>query len=117
MLTNQMMIAISETRGVLESVTGDIKAKLTVAMRNTYGHWIVTDEDEQFRSAVGAVMMHYGEGSDEFRRLEAEMRQIQKISAMIQAAQAGLSVSPPEIDESFEPIGLLGLWHKAKASR
>lgn len=73
--------------------------------------FMTTNEDEQFRAAVGAVMLSYGVGSPEFERIEAEMTGIQKFSAYLRAAGAGLNVEPPDIESTEQPIGLLGLWH------
>jgi hypothetical protein len=57
-------------------------------------------------------MQHYGQNSQEWDRIESEMRNIQAVSLMIQAATAGLMVTPPAIDENFEPIGLLSMWRE-----
>lgn len=74
--------------------------------------FMATKEDEQFRAAVGAVMLSYGVGTPEFTRIEAEMRMINQMSAMLQAAEVGLDVRVPEMDEGFKPIGLLGMWQQ-----
>lgn len=74
------------------------------------GCWMTSTDDEQFRSAVGALMLSYGEGTPEFERIQAEMKFINQFSAFINAAKVGLSVSPLEIDENFQAIGLLKLW-------
>ena len=84
----------------------------------THNHWMCTNEDEQFRAAIGAVMLHYGKGSDEFIQLETEMKSLNKVSAVIHAAQAGLSVNFDSIlnaeDNEYKPIGLLKLWQEIK---
>lgn len=72
--------------------------------------FMTTNEDEQFRASVGALMLSYGEGTPEFDRIQAEMRMINQLSAMLNAAQVGLTTGVPEMEEGFEPIGLMGLW-------
>lgn len=73
--------------------------------------WMTTNEDHRFRAAVGALMLSYGPGTPEFERIEDEMRGINQISAIIQAAQAGLSVDLAGVDPVVQPIGLMALWH------
>ncbi len=106
-----MHIAIAEAKDAAQAEPGDLTAKLKAAMKATKGHWLVTSEDQQFRSAVGGVMLVYGPGSEEFKRLERELKQLAQVSAILAAAQAGLVVELPEPDaEPLEPIGLMGLW-------
>jgi hypothetical protein len=117
MVTIQMRIAMTEAEPVVEAAEGDIVAKLKAAMSVTRNHWACTNEDQQFRSAIGAVMLHYGEGSEEFNRLKEEMAALQTVSAMINAAQAGVSVdfgSLADIGTDFEPIGIMKLWQQEK---
>jgi hypothetical protein len=80
------------------------------AMRN---HWMVTNEDEQFKAAIGAVMTFYGSESEEFKRLEWEMGNINRFSAMMSAAQSGLRVDIDTViqeEGKYEAIGLLDMW-------
>lgn len=74
--------------------------------------WMTTNPDYKFRAAVGALMLSYGVGTMEFERIQTEMMQIQAVSALITASQAGLTVSNlPEVDPGHKPIGLLRMWH------
>lgn len=95
------------------AVGEDVKARFENIIKPQHiseACWITTNEDECFRAAVGALMLSYGQGTPEFERIEAEMQVINQLSAMFNAAEVGLSVTPPEMEEGFEPIGLLGLW-------
>lgn len=77
------------------------------------GCFLCSTDDEEFRAIVGGVMLSYGDGTPEFRRIEAEMQRMQKISAFLSAVQAGLDVSlPDKSDDEPEPIGLMKLWHE-----
>lgn len=71
--------------------------------------FMTTDEDEQFRAAVGAVMLSYGAGTPEFKRMEIEMHAIRQFSAWLSATQAGLHSDMPNLDVP-EPIRLIELW-------
>jgi hypothetical protein len=103
----QLQIAMLEAQ--LAVVAGaSIEDQLRAAMDVTRNHWMCTDEDQQFRAAVGAVMLHYGAGTPQFIRLERETRQLQHLSA----AMSGLSVDWEQAlgGDDYEPIGLLSLW-------
>lgn len=78
------------------------------------GCWMTTNEDMQFRSAVGGVFLSYPEDAPERTRISAEMRQLAQFSALIHGARAGLNVSLASItpDPENQPIGLMGIWHQ-----
>jgi len=112
----QMHIAIMETKFAIAGET-DLMAALKKAMAATRDHWMCTNEDERFRAAIGGVMLHFGEGSDEFRRLQSEMSQLNRFSAALQATQVGVAVDFGKTigdlvaeQELEKPIGLLALW-------
>jgi hypothetical protein len=86
--------------------------QLRAAMGVTRDHWVCTNEDEQFRAAVGAVMTHYGAESLEYARLKWELAQLQRFSAALGASQAGVGMDWTDVlkESEYEPIGLLGLW-------
>jgi len=112
-----MHIAISEAQSRLDP-NASLEDNLKTAMKATINHWVCTDEDQQFRSAVGAVMFFYGDESEEYQRLEWELGQLQKVSAIVVAAQAGLAVAPQSLDEDlgkFEAVGLVKIWKGLQA--
>jgi hypothetical protein len=67
-------------------------------------------EDDEFRAAVGGLMLSYGADSPEFARIEAEMRQLLALSLMIQGAEIGVAVEFPDAPPDFKPVGLMGMW-------
>lgn len=75
--------------------------------------FMTTSEDEQFRAAVGALMVSYGPGTPEFERIEAEMLALRRLSVVMAAAEAGMAVRASDaFDEKHEPIGLVGMWRE-----
>jgi hypothetical protein len=76
-------------------------------------HWMVLDQDPQLKGALNAVLKKMGDEHPDRQRLETEVRILGQFSAMLQAAQAGLDVSPPEVPEGHESIGVMKLWHEA----
>jgi hypothetical protein len=111
-ISNTMRICMADLEKSVKPEMS-LEDRLRAAMSATRGHWLVTNEDEQFRCAVGAVMLSYGPDAPEFDRLSWEMEGIRKVSAMITAASAGLSVNLSEDDfntKQYEPIGLIAMW-------
>lgn len=80
----------AECRSELQSLT---KAEdvLAVTFKAAHGHWMFTDEQDQFKGALGAALIHLKEGP-EFQRVERSLRALGKLSALLNALQQGLSV-------------------------
>jgi hypothetical protein len=114
-----MMAKVSMVASMIKvEVTGDtLTEKLKSAMKAARNHWAITDEDMRFRTAVGAVMLVYGQGSDEYDQLLAEVQALAKFNAAIRAAEAGVSVDFAALASEYEGkpvIGLLKLWDESK---
>ena len=112
-------IAALEAKIEVDRTQGGIKEKLGAAMRATRDHWLVTDEDSQFRAAISGVMLYYGEGSEEYNRLRWEMEALNRIGAAISAAMSGIGVDFFSTlgEQKYEPIGLLKLWREVHDRR
>ena len=111
-----MIIAITEMLQTINESQG-IEDRLKASMKIAKHHWLVTAEDERFKAAVGAVMQSYGHGSPEWTQLETELKGLAQMSAIINAAQAGLVVDADSIElppEGFKPIGLTKLWRETE---
>lgn len=75
------------------------------------GCWMTSNEDEEFRCAVGGLILSYETGSPEQERVLMEMQQINRLSTVLQAATLGMGIGEiPETPEGFAPIRLLDLW-------
>lgn len=110
-ITGDMYVAIHEARAAADQENGDFAAKITAAMRATKNHWMVTDQDKQFRSAIGGLLLYYPPDSEEHKRLQHELHQLVQVSAFLNAARAGINVRMPEgFGEGAKPIGLLAKW-------
>lgn len=91
-----------------------IKAGMRAVIRE---NWMDTDDDSMMRAALAAVLMDVGRDSDDGKRILASMDSLRKLSAMLTAAQAGLSINLT--DDDMPPDNLLPLipmWHEAKAA-
>jgi len=109
-MDNCFMILANEAKSAAESNGGSIVDRFKEAMKVTKSHWLVIDEDSRLRGAIAGVMMSYDKGTIEYERIDKEVRMLNQFSAMIQAANVGLTVNPPDVDDDFEPIGFLNLW-------
>ena len=106
-----LSLVVAECKPEVERTTGSIEDKAQAAMRVAKDHWMVLDRDVQFRGSIGALLIHYGKDSPEYERIASELDSLRKLSAILQAAQAGLSVNLSEDDvPKHESLGLLKMW-------
>lgn len=108
-----LMLVVSECQDAVKNcANGGFEDKLRAAMTAAKDHWMVLDKDTQFQGAVAAVLLHYGKDSEEGKRLVYEINAIRKISAILNAAQAGVSVNLHDVGdkEKCEPVGLMKMW-------
>lgn len=110
----------AECRNALEGVT-DAKAALEITMKAGFNHWMFTDEQDQFKGAIGAAMVHLRSG-DQYERIVKSFKQLQRASALISALQAGIPVDfenmeTPEKDDTLLPLNQMWCdikWPKQK---
>lgn len=100
-LSNIQTIAIAETKSRLEGDSRGVEDVLYEAMLYTKDHWLVTDENQRLMCAVGATMLHFGEGSEEFVALENEVKFLGELGR-------GIFHNAPQ-----SLIGIIPLWKKA----
>ena len=113
-----LSLVVTECKSAVESCHDSIEDKARAAMRVAKDHWMVLDQDIQFRGAIGALLIHYGKDSPEYKRIASELDSLRKLSAILQAAQAGLSVNLSEDDvPKHEPLGLMKMWHEITAKQ
>src|SRR3990167_2431519 len=114
-----LSLVIAECKHPVEACAGGLEDKLRAAMNVAKDHWMVLDRDTQFRGAIGAVMSHYGQDSEEYKRMEHEIDSLRQLSAFLAASQAGLAVALPDTtdtqQERPEPIGIMKIWHEVVA--
>lgn len=109
-IPNHMKIAIIEIKGKLDkSLPTD--AKLKQAMKLAMNHWLVTNEDEQFRCAVGAVLLIVSH--EEQAIIKEELNFLRTLSS------ASMGV-PVDFETALSGVhakkwyGLSGLWIQVK---
>jgi predicted Zn-dependent peptidase len=108
-----LAIGIHEAKAAIQDPV-DLKDALAMSMKAMKQFWLSTDDNVRFRAALGGVMQYYGQDSQEFEQLEWEIKQMKKLNAFLAAAQSGLEVKVPEIDETRKVIGIMAMWHETK---
>ncbi len=106
-LPADLMIVIAEAKSAAEG-EDTLEDKLTAAMNSARNHWMVLDEDKQFRGAVGAVMLLVDD--EDKHRLELEMKALNALSALM----SGVPIDIDTIEVSDDPIGLMKMWKDLK---
>ena len=94
-----------------------IKASMRAVIRE---NWMETRDEGLFRAGVGGALIDVGVASEDGQRIERSLRALAKFSAMLTAAQVGVSVDiasvlPGEGEEQLLP--LMGWWHDMKAEK
>lgn len=105
-LSNSMMIAIQEIRSSLDN-SKPILENIKIAMKEAKNHWLVVNEEERFRSAIGAVLLVANEEQKQI--LTDEMKGLQIISAL----QSGIPVDIEAATQGLDTtkfFGLLKIW-------
>ena len=101
-------IELKDLAGKHDSVEDMFRAVIPKA-RN---HWAVLDENEQFKGAIGAVILALieQEKDEDKERVTTEMNMLNAMSA---ATRPGVSLNLEAIvKEDFKPIGLLKIWRE-----
>lgn len=118
---NMAVISINAqlaARDVKEAV--GLEAKIKAGMRAVIReNWMDTNDDSMMRAALAAVLLDVGQDSEDGQKIVKTMDGLRKLSAILTAAQAGLSVnlSESDVDENFKPLPLIQWWKEAKVAR
>lgn len=100
-----ILVAITELRHTANK-PGTLEERLKATMLEAKNHWLVTDDDERFRSAIGAVLLESTE--EEQARINSEMRVLNVLSAAMRGV--GVDWSALEAEADNEPLGLVQMW-------
>ena len=87
--------------------------KLRGAFKAARGHWMVLNETHQFKGALAAVLDAI-QGTPDYDRLAEEIRIVGQFNAFLQAAQSGLDVKMPDLNEDVKPFGIVGMWRESQ---
>lgn len=112
----------SECRDSFVGIT-DAAELVKIAFKAARTNWMVTDEDQQFKSGIGAVLIALKEGP-EFERVRRSVEETGKMGAMLNALQQGIPVDLEAMLAQQEAqtdrdslIPLTKLWHDSAPQR
>lgn len=109
MSDNLLMLVVAEARGAIVP-TDSLEDRCRAAMKASYRHWMVTDEDTQFKGAVAAVFSESTD-DDEKERIRLELESLRDLSALL----SGVSLDLEAIHPLENPIGLRQMWVEVTA--
>lgn len=112
-MNNLLALVATGAAEAAKATDGDATAKIRAAMKASYRHWMVTDEDDQFTGALEGAA-HVLE-PDEVERLKSELRLLQGLSAATNGIPVDFAALVGNDDEERpEPFGVLKLWDAVK---
>lgn len=108
-VSNSMLIGIKEIESQIDH-TKPLEEKLLDAMKESHSNWLITNEDEQFRIAIGAVL---SQASEEDRELiNDELEAIRSINFAPDLGDLGGLFMLNQLPK-FK-IGLQKIWQESK---
>jgi len=111
-LTGAMVVAVAEARLACRDES-DVIERLRKAMRVCRDHWMETNETYRFRSAITAAMLE--STGDQRELIERSVEALKKVSAILNALQAGVGVDYNAIAElDNDVIPLNKLWNELR---
>ncbi len=106
-MNNCVLIGITEIKQSMDNAAS-IEDRFKSAIKQAKNHWLVTNEDDQLKMAIGAVLVTATE--DEKERINKELDTIRTMNAAI----GGVPIDLESLDMNYEPIGILKLWGEIK---
>lgn len=107
-------IPMTEAKAAVERLPEgtSLEDRIRTAMKATHRHWMVTDEDAQFRAAVAAAILTGSD--DEQERLKQEVDSLKSLNALISGVPVDLDRMVEQAKAS-QPVGLLKLWDEVRS--
>ncbi len=106
-LDGVLMLGITEAKTAADQCE-DLDQKIDAAMKATNNHWMILDEDKQFRAAVGGLILSVNEETQ--TRIKEEMASLRVVGAMM----SGIPVDIERVEVPENPLGLLKRWKELK---
>lgn len=116
-MDNCILVAVTEIEMYLKGKKNlPLVERIKYAMQKASNHWLVTNEDDQFRAAIGAVLVTANE--EEKEKINSELKLLKALSA----AATGVSVDFTQLFAQLpvsetEPLGLRGIWQEVKEAK
>ena len=105
MSDNLLMLVMVEARGAIKP-EDSLEDRCRSAMKVSAHHWMVLDQDVQFRAAIAAV--YESATDDEQERIKDELDNLRALNAMM----TGVPVDFDNVKPVENPIGLNKMWRE-----
>ena len=102
-----MMITIAEARQACKGKKS-LPQRVKTAMGAVKHHWLVTDDNKRFQSAIGAVLLECNEKEQE--RVMMEMKALQTLNSVL----SGVPVDLSTLKVPSKPLKLMEIWSNIK---
>lgn len=111
-----IMVGITEINSQIDAEQ-PIEDRLKFAMRKALGHWLVIDEESQFKMAIGAVMVSATE--EERERINIDLKFLRAMSSAASGVPVDFGRLVEELgkDSGTKAVGLRKLWDEVKAEK
>lgn len=115
-MDSRIMVGVTELRTMVDPKQ-PLEERLKVVMRAALNHWLVLEEEGQFKMAVGAVMVEATE--EERERMEIDLKFLRAMSSAASGVPVDFGRLIEELVERSEvkAVGLRKLWDEVKAEK
>lgn len=96
---NTVLIAITELKGVAEAEP-DYAKRVEKVMAAAAKHWMVTNEEEQFKAACGALLLTSPDQADD---IKAQLNGLRNLSALISGVPIDIDAMLAESEATPKP--------------
>src|SRR3989304_3571443 len=104
-----LMIGVTEAKSAAERFTS-LDEQIDAAMNTMRNHWMILDEDLQFRCAVGALLLIVDEPTRQ--SIKSELNALKALSALM----SGVPVDIERVEVTENSLGLLKRWKTLRDS-
>ena len=115
-METSIMVGIAELRGKVDPKQ-PLEERLKVAMRAALNHWMVIDEESQFKMAIGAVLAEATE--EEQERINIDLKFLRAMSSAASGVPVDFDRLIGELgeDSADKAVGLRKLWDEVKTEK
>lgn len=115
-MNESMMIGVAELRTMIDPKQS-LEERLKVTMRAALNHWLVLEEESQFKMAIGAVMVEATE--EERERINIDLKFLRALSSAASGVPVDFGRLVEELGEesASKAVGLRKLWDEVKAEK
>jgi hypothetical protein len=92
----------------------DLEQRFRKSMKAANGHWMVTNDQEQFKGAIGGVLMAKETTEEEKERINATVRALAAINALISGVPVDMDAMVKRQEEGPEALPIVKWWHETK---